>query len=112
MNKKQWAFLRNVLDLMAYAHSLGFEMTFGEAYRSKHESRRLAAAGRGVVNSAHTNRLAIDINLFKDGKYLTKTKDHKPLGEYWLTLHKDNRWGGNFRRRDGNHYSMIHKGIA
>jgi len=53
--------------------------------------------------------LAVDLELFKDGAYLTKTEDHKALGEYWKTLHELCRWGGDFD--DGNHYSLTHGGM-
>jgi len=48
-----------------------------------------------------TKRLAIDLNLFKDGEYLTDTEDHRFLGEFWESL--GGTWGG--RWDDGNHYS-------
>jgi hypothetical protein len=58
----------------------------------------------------HKNRLAVDLNLFKDGLYLDQTEDHRPIGEYWEALHPENVWGGRFQ--DGNHYSRRHNGIA
>lgn len=39
------------------------------------------------ANSVHKQRLAIDLNLFKGGVYQTSTEAHKPLGEYWKSLH-------------------------
>lgn len=53
--------------------------------------------------SYHYFRLAADLNLFRDGEYLTHTEDHRPLGERWIEL--GGTWGGNFKRPDGNHYS-------
>jgi hypothetical protein len=52
--------------------------------------------------------MAIDIMLFKNGFWLTQTKDYKWLGDYWLTLHPMNRWGGV--EGDGNHFSMSTNG--
>ena len=49
-------------------------------------------------------------NLFKDGKFLTSSEDHRTLGEFWKTLHPDCCWGGDFSRPDGNHYSMEWQG--
>lgn len=57
-----------------------------------------------MKNSLHYDGLAIDIDLFKDGKYLPETEDHKVFGEFWESLHKDCCWGGRFK--DGNHYSV------
>ena len=54
--------------------------------------------------SFHYNRLAADLNLFRDGKYLTRTEDHRPLGERWIEL--GGSWGGDFKNPDGNHYQL------
>ena len=66
------------------------------------------AAGKGSFRSLHPDRLAVDLNLFKDGVWLTKTEDHRVLGEFWESLGADHRWGGRFG--DGNHYSIEHQG--
>jgi hypothetical protein len=60
------------------------------------------------ANSNHKRRLAIDLNLFKDGKFLGTTEDHKMFGLYWESLHEKCRWGGRFK--DGNHYEFVHEG--
>jgi len=57
-----------------------------------------------MKNSLHWEGLALDIDLFKDGVYLTQTSDHEPFGIFWESLHPDARWGGRFQ--DGNHYSI------
>ena len=58
--------------------------------------------------SQHYIKLAADLNLFKDGVYLTETEDHRESGEKWETRHELCRWGGRFN--DGNHYSLTHWG--
>ena len=60
-----------------------------------------------MAKRALKQRLAIDLNLFRDGKYLTLTSDHAPLGAYWQRL--GGTWGGDFN--DGNHYSLAFNGI-
>lgn len=89
-------------QLINHATILGYEITFAEAYRSPED-----AASRGFSQSLHCNRLAIDLNLFKDGVYLTRTDQHEPLGIYWESI--GGSWGGRFN--DGNHYSLEHEGI-
>lgn len=84
---------------------MGYELTFGETYRTPEQAILNAKKGIGVKNSVHTERLAVDFNLFKDGRYLAHTEEHRPLGEFWKSLHHDNRWGGDFKNPDGNHYS-------
>jgi len=93
LRKKQSRFTYLVSKLIQYAYSEGYELTFGDAY---------AKSGH-ILGSYHYKRLAIDFNLFKDGKYLDKTEDHKFLGEYWESLDPMCVWGGRFS--DGNHYS-------
>ena len=93
-------------DLIRHAYEQGYELTLGEAYRTPEQAALNAASGKGIANSLHTVRLAIDLNLFKDGKWLQNTEDHKPLGEYWESI--GGAWGGRFR--DGNHYSLEHEG--
>ena len=51
-------------------------------------------------------RNAVDLNLFKAGKYVALTEDHRPLGEWWES--QGGAWGGRFE--DGNHYSLEWKG--
>lgn len=111
LRQKQSVFARLVALLIVHAYKEGYELTFGEAYRSPEEAERLAKLGLGKKTSLHISRLAIDLNLFKDGKYLMKTEDHKPLGEFWESLSTKNYtccWGGRFK--DGNHYSIAHAG--
>lgn len=86
-----------VAKLILYCVECGYNLTLGDAYRDPRVSY-------GHPNSAHRKRLAIDLNLFKDGKFLQDTIEHKFLGNYWKTLHPLARWGGDFR--DGNHYSF------
>lgn len=112
LREKQSLFVKLAALLILEAHQLGFELTFGEAWRSHEEATRLAKRGKGVVNSLHTQRLAMDLNLFKDGKYLASSEAHRPLGEWWERQHELCRWGGRFKRADGNHYSLAHGGRA
>ena len=111
LREKQSIFVELVAQLILKALSLGYELTFGETYRSPEEAARLARLGLGIKKSLHTHKLAIDLNLFKNGKYLRNTEDHKPLGEFWESLSTSEytcHWGGRFG--DGNHYSIGHNG--
>lgn len=94
--KKQLEFSKNVLKLLQKAYEFGYEVKLGEVFR---DSR----CSHWNKNSFHGKGLAIDIHLFKDGKYLRSTEDHRQLGEYWKSL--GGTWGGDFKIPDGNHYS-------
>ena len=87
-------------QLIAYADSLGYELTFGDAYRSP-------KVKYGHKRSLHRKRLAVDLNLFIDGKWMKKTKDFRKLGQHWESL--GGSWGGRFG--DGNHFSLAHGGM-
>jgi hypothetical protein len=96
LRKKQSRFVLMVAQLIIFADANGYELTFGDAY----------ATDGHMDMSLHYERLAIDLNLFRDGAYLTRTEDHKPLGEFWEFI--GGTWGGRFG--DGNHYSLEHGG--
>jgi hypothetical protein len=109
LRQKQSLFTLLVAQLIVQADALGYFVTFGECYRSPEEAARLAKLGLGIKNSLHTKRLAIDLNLFsREGKYLSSTESHRPLGEWWERQHPLCRWGGRFN--DGGHYSLEHEG--
>ncbi|KAB7715707.1 M15 family peptidase [Plesiomonas shigelloides] len=110
LSEKQQRFTRMIGQLIAFANQHGYELTFGEAYRTPEQAKLNAQRGKGIANSLHCQRLAVDFNLFKNGDYLTRTEDYRPLGEYWESL--GGSWGGRFRNRpDGNHFSLEHNGI-
>lgn len=100
----QWEFLKDLAMLIQWASNHGYKLTGAELYRTPHEATRNEMYGTGIKDSLHTQRLAIDLNLFIDDVYQTDSLSHKPLGEYWKSLSPLNRWGGDFSRPDGNHY--------
>lgn len=108
LRQKQSLFVKLVAALIDHAYAQGYELTLGEAHRPPEMAAIYARRGIGIINSLHTERLAIDMNLFRGGRYLTSTESHRPLGEWWETQHELCCWGGRFG--DGNHYSMEHQG--
>jgi hypothetical protein len=109
LKEKQLRFARMVPLLLDYIHESGYGVTFGDAYRDARVFGEYGtSAGYGAASSNHKLRLAIDLNLHKDGEYLPATEDHRPFGEFWLWLDEDARWGG--QSGDGNHYSILYRG--
>lgn len=96
--------------LIDFIYAQGYEVSGGELERSKAQAEANAASGAGIANSLHLIRLAIDLNLFKDGVYLSDSASHKPFGEFWEGLNELCCWGGRFTKPDGNHYSLTHEG--
>ncbi|MCK9468220.1 MAG: M15 family metallopeptidase [Porticoccaceae bacterium] len=107
LGQRQRRFTRLVGLLIEFAYQRGYELTFGDAYR---DPRVHGAVGQRVgyssANSLHKDRLAVDFNLFRAGRYLTRTEDYAELGEYWESL--GGIWGGRFN--DGNHFSLEYGG--
>lgn len=108
LGQKQRQFTRMIGLLIEYAYQQGYELTVGDAYRDPRLHGEVGVKkGYGHPKSAHKQRLAMDLNLFKDDKYLDKTEDHRFLGEYWESM--GGSWGGRFE--DGNHYSLEYNGV-
>jgi len=108
LREKQSVFLQNVTHLINYIYSNQYSCTFGEAFRTAEQAALHAKAGKGIKNSLHCKRLAIDLNFFdKDGKYIESHGLIKPFGTYWKSLHTSNRWGGDFIKLvDSVHFEM------
>lgn len=106
LREAQEMFALNITQLIVIIFKHRFTCTLGEAWRPKKTAELYAKQGKGIRKSSHCNRLALDINLFYKGRYLKTTKAHEVFGKIWESLHPNNRWGGNFKRPDGNHYEM------
>ena len=87
-----------IADLIIWAYDNGYELTFGDAYVSTRTGH--------MKGSLHYDKLAIDLNVFRGGVYLTEGSEYPNLGEFWES--KGGAWGGRFA--DGNHFSLAHGG--
>ena len=105
---KQQKIVSMLADLIKFAESRGYRFTLGDAYRDPRVHGEVGVkSSYSSANSVHKQRLAIDLNLFKDGVYLSKTEDYAELGKYWESI--GGTWGGRFQ--DGNHFSLEHNGM-
>lgn len=111
LREQQSLFVLLVAKLIYFARASGYELTFGETYRTKEQAEWNAAHGSGITNSLHCQRLAVDFNLFKGGEILTTVENYRPLGNYWKGLHALCRWGGDFSKPDADHFSMEWQGV-
>ena len=112
LREQQSLFVKLTADFIQWVYASGWELTFSEAWRSPQEAAVQAAAGAGIVNSLHVQRLAIDLNLFRDGALLTSVEDYLPLGVQWEGMHELARWGGRFTRPDADHFSLTFNGVS
>ncbi len=106
LSDKQWIFLQNVAKLIDYAYASGYKLTGGELQRTAEQQEIYIRDGKSKTrDSMHLQRMAIDLNLFIDGKYRTDKEAYKPLAEYWKTLHPANEAGYDWGW-DANHFQM------
>jgi hypothetical protein len=105
-SKNQRLFVALTCKWLVWVHKNGYELTEGDGYRDPRVFGNFGERkGYGESQSYHKLRLAHDWNLFINGRYQTATEAHRPLGEYWESLHPRNRWGGRYN--DGNHYEHL-----
>ncbi len=108
LRQKQSRFARMIGRLIEFAYANGYELTFGDAYRDP-RVHGLTGERRSYSHpkSLHKQRLAVDFNLFRDGKWLITVPDYLPLGEFWESI--GGSWGGRFN--DAPHFSLEHEGM-
>ena len=106
LNDKQHIFSQNLAKLLLHVESLGLTCSIGEVYRTKEQAEIYVKQGIGIKDSQHCKKLAVDIHLFSNGKYLQMKSDYQPLADYWKSLHLENRWGGDWKRVDAVHFEM------
>lgn len=112
LGEQQRRFLPLVAKLIDWTYAHGYELTAGELFRTPQQAALNAQSGAGIARSLHTQRLAVDLQLFINGVYQTDTPAYKPLGDFWVTLDPDCVWGGAFQTRpDGNHFSLTWGGV-
>lgn len=107
LQQKQSCFAQNMAKLIIHLDSIGLSCSIGEVFRTSEQATLYEQQGKGIKDSLHCKKLAVDLHLFNSyGKYLQEKSDYSPLGEYWESLNPANRWGGNFKRVDSVHFEM------
>jgi hypothetical protein len=112
---KQIVFTQGLAKLLVWIYNQpGYSCVVKEVVRTKAQAVVNALSGKGIVNSLHLDGLAADIAIFRiengTAIYLTDSKEYKFAGEYWKSLNPLFKWGGDFSKPDGNHFSMAHGG--
>lgn len=97
LGQHQEIFSLQAAHLIFEAQKMGFGVRLGEALRTPEQQKLyFASKASKTMNSQHLKKLAIDLNLIKDGRLAT-AKEIKPLGDFWESLDPLNRWGGSWR---------------
>lgn len=114
LREYQSIFARNVARLILWCEKEKYEVTFGEVQRDPAWQAQLCAAGKSKVKLGyHNSRLAVDLNLFRDGTFATHTSEYEPLGIFWESLDPLNVWGGRWENfPDANHFEMRAPGVT
>jgi hypothetical protein len=109
----QMEFSESLALLIQQVPKFGFDgVTMGECWRPLAECQADAAAGTGIVNSLHGQRLAADLNFFIKGVYISDSARLSEVGAWWKEQISAipgaaYKWGGDIKSRpDGNHLSL------
>lgn len=103
---QQAHFLMSACKLVEFATTQGWVVTGGELERTKEQAAIYAKAGKGIINSMHCARRAIDLNFYtKDGSLKADKVSLEVVGKYWESL--GGTWGGRFTKLDDSrHFEM------
>jgi hypothetical protein len=102
LRQKQSVFARLIAHLISHIYARGWEVTLADGHVEKKVGH--------MAGSLHYIRLAQDLNLFVDGKWIQDGAHPAwaELGEFWEKLNPLCAWGGRFQ--DANHFSLAHDG--
>ena len=106
LSEQQYLFAKDMNTFTNYLIKRGIKFTIGECWRRPSTQLWLYEKGwsKTKTNSMHLYKLAEDIFVWINGKFMKNTPENKelvkPLGTMWENLNPDlNRWGGNFETR-------------
>lgn len=101
LGEKQELFSLNAALLTLEAYKRGYRVREGDSFRDPRVFGHVGVQmGYGHKNSLHKLKLAKDLNLTKDGRYITDDEGHRELHLWWVEQ------GGNpMIEEDPNHYS-------
>jgi len=108
LQQKQSIFAQNMARLIMHIDAMGLNCTIGEVLRTQEQADLYVKEGKGIHDSLHCKKLAVDLFLFSsEGKYIEDFHQYEPMGKYWESLDSKNRWGGRFHPRiDSVHFEM------
>lgn len=96
--EQQTAFLKDFANLILKAEEFSLTVTAGELQRTQEQQDLYWKTGKTKVkHSIHQDRMAGDLNFFKNGILTYEKEDIQPLGDYWESLSPQNKWGGNWK---------------
>jgi peptidoglycan L-alanyl-D-glutamate endopeptidase CwlK len=109
LGEQQELFTSNIARLIAYAETQGYKCRMREVERTAYQQAEYVKTGKSkTADSQHLKSLAADIYFTKAGKLIEDKTALSPLGVFWESLDKANRWGGNYKTfTDCPHFEMM-----
>lgn len=109
LGQQQETFMKDVQSLLEHIHAKGLNARGGELKRTADQQAIYVKKGLSKTsNSNHLKSLAIDLHVFKNGKWLKTKKELQELGDYWEGLNEQNKWGGNYKSfTDCPHFERV-----
>jgi hypothetical protein len=104
--EKQFRFSVMQAKLVLHAVAIGLQVTMDEMYRPPETCELYAKKGIGIKNSNHQRRIAMDINLFEAGEFLTEPDRYLDLHVMWSSF-----GGADPIEGDARHFSLEHDGV-
>ncbi len=102
--EKQMKFAELLTYFLYRLFELGYRVTFGEVWRTKEQQEIYVKKKLSkTMNSKHLERLAVDLNFFKDGKWLAERDELVEVGQVWKSMDQECVWGGDWGW-DGGHF--------
>jgi hypothetical protein len=92
--KAQFRFTENLTEFLKWLANQGYYVSLGEALRTQYQQdyyvhNKLSK----TTHSRHQDKLAIDLNIFNNKGGLVSNAELVYFGEYWQSLHSNNKAG-------------------
>lgn len=112
MVKKQIFFSQCLARFIFDLQARGYGVTMGEAWRPPETCALYDKQGKGITNSLHVRRLAVDLNIFLNGELISTNKEIADLWQSYSTdLYQCSAGFYFITRPDADHFSVEDNGI-
>jgi len=105
LSQKQQYFGDMFTILLVWAKLKGYKFSIGEVFRPPEMQRIYEEQKKTWTSySRHQDKLAVDLFLYKNGRFSNSIADYRPLAKFWKMLDEKNRWGGDWSTKDIYHF--------